>query len=137
MRARELARRLVGVVRGFGFKQWFLLILNVVLVAAAAASLIGLGAVSRALGSVRASETFRGESDMRFAQIACFFPVDMGKEESDILAFRETLDAKLLEQSLEACDGFVVGSAVEKVPFTGPVSPELAQEFIRALERCR
>ncbi len=42
-----------------------------------------------------------------------------------------------LEQSLEVCDGFVVGSAVEKVPFTGPVSPELAQEFIRALERCR
>ena len=102
MRARELARRLTGAVRGFGFKQWFLLILNVVLVAAAAASLIGLGAVSRALGSVRASETFRGESDMRFAQIACFFPVGMGKEESDILAFRETLDAKLLEQSLEA-----------------------------------
>ena len=46
MRARELARRLVGAVRGFGFKQWFLLILNVVLVAAATASLIGLGAVS-------------------------------------------------------------------------------------------
>lgn len=102
MRVRELARRLVGAVRGFGFKQWFLLILNVVLVAAATASLIGLGAVSRTLDSVRASETFRGESDMRFAQIACFFPVGMGKEESDILAFRETLDAKLLEQSLEA-----------------------------------
>ena len=102
MRVRELARRLIGAVRGFGFKQWFLLILNVVLVAAATASLIGLGAVSRTLDSVRASETFRGESDMRFAQIACFFPVGMGKEESDILAFRETLDAKLLEQSLEA-----------------------------------
>ena len=39
---------------------------------------------------------------MRFAQIACFLPVGKGKEESDILSFRQTLDTKLMEQSLEA-----------------------------------
>ena len=41
MRARELFRRFVGILRGFGFKQWFLLILNVTLVAATIASLVG------------------------------------------------------------------------------------------------
>lgn len=102
MRARELMHRLVGALRGFGFKQWFLLILNVVLVVATIASLIGLNVVSHTLESVRASENFRGESDMRFAQIACFMPVGMGKEESDIFTFRQTLDSKLMEQSLEA-----------------------------------
>lgn len=101
MRARELMRRFAGALRGFGFKQWFLLILNVVLVAATIASLIGLNAVSHTLGALRVSESFRGESDMRFAQIACFIPVGMGKEESDIFSFRQTLDSKLMEQSLE------------------------------------
>lgn len=39
--------------------------------------------------------------------------------------------------ALTVCDGMIVGSAVEKVPFTGPVCPELAEGFIRALERER
>ena len=102
MRARELFRRFVGILRGFGFKQWFLLILNVTLVAATIASLVGLNVVCNTLGSVRGAERFRGDSDMRFAQIACYLPVGKGKEESDILTFRQTLDTKLMEQSLEA-----------------------------------
>lgn len=102
MRARELFRRFVGALRGFGFKQWFLLILNVTLIAATIASLAGLQVVCNTLESVRGAETFRGDSDMRFAQIACFMPVGKGKGESDILAFHQTLDTKLTEQSLEA-----------------------------------
>ena len=102
MRAKELFSRLIGTLRGFGFKQWFLLILNTVLVAATIASAVGLSVVSNTLGSVRRADAFRGESDMRFAQIACFLPVGKGKEESDILSFRQTLDTKLMEQSLEA-----------------------------------
>ena len=102
MRAKELFSRLIGTLRGFGFKQWFLLILNTVLVAATIASAVGLSVVSNTLGSVRRTDAFRGESDMRFAQIACFLPVGKGKEESDILSFRQTLDTKLMEQSLEA-----------------------------------
>ena len=102
MRAKELFNRLIGTLRGFGFKQWFLLILNTVLVAATIASAVGLSVVSNTLGSVRRADAFRGESDMRFAQIACFLPVGKGKEESDILSFRQTLDTKLMEQSLEA-----------------------------------
>ena len=102
MRARAFFSRLAGVLRGFGFKQWFLLVLNVVLVAASLASAVGLGMVSNTLGDLRRAEAFRGESDMRFAQTATYFPVGQGKEESDILAFRQALDAKLVEQSLEA-----------------------------------
>lgn len=102
MRAKELFSRLIGTLRSFGFKQWFLLILNTVLVAATIASAVGLSVVSNTLGSVRRADAFRGESDMRFAQIACFLPVGKGKEESDILSFRQTLDTKLMEQSLEA-----------------------------------
>lgn len=102
MRAKELFSRLIGTLRGFGFKQWFLLILNTVLVAATIASAVGLSVVSNTLESVRRADAFRGESDMRFAQIACFLPVGKGKEESDILSFRQTLDTKLMEQSLEA-----------------------------------
>ena len=102
MRAKELFSRLIGTLRSFGFKQWFLLILNTVLVIAAIASAVGLSMVSNTLESVRRADAFRGESDMRFAQVACFFPVGKGKEESDILSFRQTLDTKLMEQSLEA-----------------------------------
>ncbi len=89
-------------IRGFGFKQWFLLVLNVVLVLASLACALGLRAVSGTLDSVTAAERFRGESETRFAQLACFLPVGQGKQETDILSFRQSLDAKLVEQSLEA-----------------------------------
>lgn len=102
MRKPDLFRRAGGAIRGFSFKQWFLLILNVVLLAAMTASLVGLGAVSSALDSVGAADRFRGGGEMRFAQLACFMPVDQGKTEEEILQFRQTLDSKLVEQSLEA-----------------------------------
>lgn len=47
------------------------------------------------------------------------------------------VNLKNLEQSIGACDGFIVGSAVEKVPFTGPVSPKLAEEFMRHVTAAR
>ena len=47
------------------------------------------------------------------------------------------VNLKNLEQSVRECDGFIVGSAVEKVPFTGPVSPELAEEFMRHVTAAR
>ena len=47
-------------IRGFGFKQWFLLVLNVVLVLASLACGLGLRAVSGTLDSVTAAERFRG-----------------------------------------------------------------------------
>lgn len=54
------------------------------------------------LPSLDAAERWRGSSEMRFAQIACFLPADTPKGEEDILQFRRTLDQKLTEASLTA-----------------------------------
>lgn len=89
-------------IKGFGFKQWFLLALNVVLVLASLACGLGLRGISGTLDSVTAARRFQGESETRFAQVACYLPVGQGKVETDILSFRQSLDTKLVEQSLEA-----------------------------------
>lgn len=88
-------------IKGFGFKRWFLLSLNLVLILASAACAVGLHLVSNALGTTTAAQRFRGESETRFAQIACYLPVGQGKTQEDILTFRQGLDAKFMEQSLE------------------------------------
>lgn len=95
-------RRILTALKGFGFKQWFLLVLNVVLVLASIASLVGLRLVSGTLSTLSAAQRFQGESETRFSQLACFLPVGQGKTEEDIQKFRLSLDATLTEQSLEA-----------------------------------
>ena len=99
---RELLRRAGTKIKSFGFRQWFLLALNVILVLACIGSLVGLRVVGGALESLTAAERFRGGSETRFAQLACFLPVGQGKSEEDIRAFRQTLDSKMVEQSLES-----------------------------------
>ena len=101
----KLLRRAADRIRAFGFRQWFLLILNVLLVLAVIGALIGLRAVSGALESLTAAEKFRGGGETRFAKLACYLPVGGGKTEDDIYTFRQALDAKLVEQSLEAPEG--------------------------------
>lgn len=98
----NIFRQMREDIKNFGFKQWFLLILNIVLVLATAASLLGLRAVSTTLQSTTAAHRFQGESETRFAQLACFLPVGQEKGVEDIFAFRQALDSKLVEQSLEA-----------------------------------
>ena len=68
-------------LRGFGFKQWFLLIVNIVLVLASLACALGLRAVGGTLQSLTAARRFQGGGETRFAQTACFLPVDGGKTE--------------------------------------------------------
>ena len=102
MRGKNIFRQMGEDIRGFGFKQWFLLGLNVVLALASLACLLGLRTVSHTLNSTTAADRFRGESEMRFAQVACYMPVGQGKQETDIFAFREKLEAAMVEQSLEA-----------------------------------
>ena len=102
---KKFFQRMLNAVKGFGFKQWFFLTLNVVLVLGAAGCLIGLRSVSNTLEALTAAEKFRGGGEIRFAQLACYLPVDGGKTEEDILSFRRTLEEKLVEQSLEAPEG--------------------------------
>jgi len=99
---KKILSRMGAAVRGFGFKQWFIAVLIVVLLLASAASVAGLRIVSHTLESMTAADRFRGGTETRFAQLGCFLPVGQGKTEEDILKFRRTLDSKLVEQSLEA-----------------------------------
>ena len=99
---KRLFQKLRDDIRGFGFKQWFLIIVNVVLILAAAASLAGLRMVGGTLEALTAAERFQGDSDLRFAQIACYLPVGDGKTEDDLYTFHQSLDSRLVEQSLEA-----------------------------------
>lgn len=102
---RELPRRMLAAIKAFGFKQWFVLILNIVLVLASIGCAAGLSKVSGTLTSLTAAGRFRGAGETRFSQLACYLPVDGGKTEEDIFSFRRDLESKLLEQSLEAPEG--------------------------------
>lgn len=54
------------------------------------------------LNSLDAARRWRGESEMRFAQVACFFPVDDTRSVEDVVQFRRALEQKLSEESLAA-----------------------------------
>lgn len=95
-------KRLGSALRSFGFKQWFLLVLNIVLVLGVAACAVGLRIIGGTLPTLTAAGRFQGEGEVRFAQLACYLPVDDGKTEDDVRTFRQSLDSKLVEQSLEA-----------------------------------
>lgn len=102
---RIIFRRQDGKGSRLSFKQWFLLILNIILILAAAASIVGVRIMANTLESLTAAERFRGGGETRFAQLACFLPVGEGKTEEDILTFRQSLEGKMVEQSLEAPEG--------------------------------
>lgn len=102
---RELPRRMLAAIKEFGFKQWFLLILNIVLVLASIGCAAGLKEVGGALSSLTAAGRFRGTGETRYAQLACYLPVDGGKTEEDIFSFRQSLEGRMQEQSLEAPEG--------------------------------
>lgn len=61
--------------------------------------------IAGTLDSIDAAKRWRGDSEMRFAQLACFMPEDEPKSEDEILAFHRTLDQKLIDASLEAEEG--------------------------------
>ena len=105
MKKEHLFRRMLNAVKGFGFKQWFLLVLNLALVLGSVGCFLGLGRVSGTLESLTAAGRFLGEGDTRFAQLACYLPVDDGKTEEAIFSFRQELESQMVEQSLEAQEG--------------------------------
>ncbi|MCR4962355.1 MAG: ABC transporter permease [Firmicutes bacterium] len=54
------------------------------------------------LPSQEAAQRWKGDSEQRFAQVSLFFPRDGEVKESDVEAFRRTVDGKLQEASLTA-----------------------------------
>lgn len=83
-----------------GLRQRVFLVVNLLLAAACVLSALGLYEVTHTLDT-DAHRRFRGESDTRFAQLACYLPVGQGKSAEEIYAFRQSLDSAFLEQSLE------------------------------------
>ncbi|MBQ1264070.1 MAG: ABC transporter permease [Oscillospiraceae bacterium] len=85
-------------------KQIVFAIVNLALILASAASACGRSSVCHTLISQRAAEAWRGESEMRFAQISVFQPTDMALELADVELFRQTLQTSMTEASLQASE---------------------------------
>lgn len=58
--------------------------------------------LSRSLSSQQAAERWRGESEMDYAQISCFVPVDEAISENQIFAFRAALHEELGKAAIES-----------------------------------
>lgn len=102
MRKEKRMGRLLAVLKKFGWRRWLLLGVNLLLLAAMGMSLAGLGRMRSTPSTLSAAQRFQGEGETRFAQLACYLPVDQGKTVEDIFTFRQALEGKLVEQSLEA-----------------------------------
>ena len=83
-------------------KKWIFLWVNVLLAVFAGLCLFGLLRVCTALPTMNAANSWAGESEMAFAQLACYLPADHTVEENDVYSFRQTLKTKLTEASMEA-----------------------------------
>lgn len=86
-------------------KQLVWLLINAGLAVLALLCVWGLNAVTSALPTQSAAKAWRGENEMRFAQVSAFLPEDEKTDESSIEAFRRTLDQKMIDASLEAAEG--------------------------------
>lgn len=58
-------------------------------------------AISGTLLSQQAAEFWTGESELRFAQVSCYFPVGNEKTLSEIRSFRDSLPKKLADAGVE------------------------------------
>ena len=86
-------------------RRWRLFLASCILVALVLVCFAIFQGIAGTLESIHAADRFRGDNEMRFAQLACFMPEDSGKTEEDIRLFHQTLDQKLIDASLEAPEG--------------------------------
>ncbi len=86
-------------------RQLVLLILAGVQLLLAGLCGLGLHRVRNALITQSAAKAWRGESEMRFAQLSVFLPNDNLATEDDVRSFRQALDSALVTASLEAPEG--------------------------------
>lgn len=88
-------------VRKLGKKKLIFLAVNLVLLLAALGCFLGIHRLSRLLPSQLEAERWRGASDIEYAQISCFLPVDETVTRNQIGAFREAMAKKLHEAALD------------------------------------
>lgn len=82
-------------------KKLLLIAVNVLLLVLIGLCLLGIRNDSGALLGQQAAEVWAGDSDERFAQVSCFFPVNQLSSLEGIFAFRRTIDSKLNDAGLE------------------------------------
>ena len=75
---------------------------NLALVALTALAAWGLSFVCNTLATQKAADAWRGESEMRFAQVSVFQPTEGALRLEDVETFRQTLDGAMTEASLVA-----------------------------------
>ena len=83
-------------------KKWIFWGANGLLTLIAVVFLLLLNGVCSALPTLNAANTWAGESEMPFAQLACYLPNDKTLEEQDVWSFRQTLEKQLTDSALEA-----------------------------------
>ena len=88
-------------VRRLGKKKLILFAADLVLLLAALACFLGIHRLSRLLPSQLEAERWRGGSDIEYAQISCFIPVDETVTRDQIGVFREEMAKKLHEAALD------------------------------------
>ena len=82
--------------------QLGLLIAFCILTLLSVACFVVFSVLGRSLLSQQAAERFKGVSEERFEQVSVFFPVGREPDEAGVYAFRDTLESKLQEASIEA-----------------------------------
>lgn len=86
-----------------GKKKLIILVsINIILLLLLSVVLLRSGYMKGMLQSQLAAERFAGQSGERYAQISVFYPPDEGVSVSQIESFRDSLESKMMEASLEA-----------------------------------
>ncbi len=80
-------------------------LINAVLMLLAAACIFGFVKVRSTLTYTNAAKEWAGESGERFAYVSCFLPVNGKVGEETVRSFESTVNAKLVEASMEAEEG--------------------------------
>ncbi|MBR2781929.1 MAG: ABC transporter permease [Oscillospiraceae bacterium] len=112
---------------------WRLLVVDAILIVLCLACIVAFFIVSGKLRTIHAAKSWRGESEMNFAQIACFLPEDGGMELGEIESFRETLAQKFVDASLTAPKGGSLFSDAASAFGTVTVSTEHGSATVQAV----
>lgn len=94
-----------NVINALGRKNLIILALLLALTLGAMGCFVGIHALSRMLPSQLAAERWQGESEIDYAQISCFIPVDETVTLNEIAAFREAAMTRLHEAALDIDTG--------------------------------
>ena len=82
--------------------RWKLVLPCLILTALAGMFWACFVSVGHQFPAIYAAQTWRGDNSLRYMQVASYLPADAGKTEEDIFSFRQTLDQKMIDNSLEA-----------------------------------